>query len=127
MSMSDNITYSGGQATEGQGGFYGSGGSRAHVDAGNNHRPGAVAHVEDIKALNRLMNEVSKIDSELMAMEGAVNVRQLELKGSLRKMLTQPATLELIERLEIKGAPVWGLTETERELVKTARDHLTKC
>jgi hypothetical protein len=47
--LSDSITYSGGHASQGQGGFYGSGGSRAKNNPLPAHHPEALARVADIK------------------------------------------------------------------------------
>jgi hypothetical protein len=47
--LSDSITYSGGHASQGQGGFYGSGGSRAKNNQLPTHHPEALARVADIK------------------------------------------------------------------------------
>ncbi|GMI28945.1 hypothetical protein TrRE_jg3703, partial [Triparma retinervis] len=55
-----NITYSGGHASEGQGGFYGSGGARALQSEQTQQREGAVAHAEDVRELGRVVGEIEE-------------------------------------------------------------------
>lgn len=57
-SLSDSVTYSGGQATTGQGGFYGSGGSRV-ASASPAHHPEAVARQADVANLATIMVRMS--------------------------------------------------------------------
>ena len=78
-----SITYSGGQASEGQGGFYGSGGSRKNT-AQIKHHPEAVGDLEDIRTLVAIMENVEKLEEKLaesMASHGSsVNEESIELK-----------------------------------------------
>ena len=78
-----SITYSGGQASEGQGGFYGSGGSRKNT-AQIKHHPEAVGDLEDIRTLVAIMEHVEKLEEKLaesMASHGSsVNEESIELK-----------------------------------------------
>lgn len=65
--LSDNVTYSGGQATTGQGGFYGSGdligliallieaGGARVASSSPSHNPSAIARQADINALSSIM------------------------------------------------------------------------
>ena len=50
-----------------------------------------------------------------------VNSTTIELKRKIQKMLHTPAMRSLLNKLEVKGEPVWGLSVDERELVKTAK------
>lgn len=118
--LSDSITYSGGQASQGQGGFYGSGGSRV-VSATPQHHPEALARQADITELASIMNQIENMEVELASVGTAVTTRSIELKSGINKLATNPKVLELITRLEIKGEPVWGLSSKERDLVRNAR------
>ena len=119
-----SITYSGGQATSGQGGFYGAGGARA-TKAQTKHRPEAVAHAADIKSLRKLMEEVEELEVEL---RGAQELpKQISIKASIKKKASGKEMTELLKRLELKGQPVWGLSVSERDLVKEARKLLNSC
>ncbi len=56
-----------------------------------------------------------------MSLGTAVNAKTIELKSKIRKTISNPRVRELLNKLEIKGEPVWGLSSKERELVKSAR------
>lgn len=119
--LSDSVTYSGGQASQGQGGFYGSGGSRAAKQSQPIHHPEALARVADIKELSKIMENVESMENELRNLGSVVNSRSIELRARLKKTISNPMVLELLNRLEIKGEPVWGLSTKERDLVRLAR------
>lgn len=119
-----SITYSGGQASEGQGGFYGSGGARVKKsDVEWNSK--AVAQLEDINALIELMGEVGRLED--LVTDDSVSEPVIEAKASIKKLMTAPATVKLIEALEMGGQPVWGLSQSERVLVKSAREKMLNC
>lgn len=115
-----SITYSGGHANVGQGGFYGSGGSRVSKNVVAHH-PEAMARQADIKDLVTIMNDVESIDTELQSLGSVVSSRSIELKARLKKTVQNPKVRELLARLEIKGEPVWGLSVKERSLVVALR------
>eukprot|EP01039_Chlorochromonas_danica_P004749 gene4749-5204_t len=117
----DSVTYSGGQATQGQGGFYGSGGSRL-VKSKPAHHPEALARVADIKDLIQIMENVEILESELRSQGNVINARTIEIKARIKKTISNPKVLELLNRLEINGSPVWGLSAKERDLVRLARE-----
>eukprot|EP00903_Cladosiphon_okamuranus_P019982 g18357.t1 len=124
--FSDNVTYSGGQAGV-QGGFYGAGGARSQASPLAHHRPEALAAVDDIRRLREAMQHVSEMEVELGRLGEKVSGRSIELKSALKKRLSAPTMVELLNRLEINNQPVWGLTQEERELVKVAREKVNSC
>ena len=80
--FNSNVTYSGGHASEGQGGFYGSGGSRAALTPSAKHRPDAVAHAADVAQLVRVVEEIEKVESLILQEpEGSVTNKSIELKA----------------------------------------------
>ena len=117
-----SITYSGGQASEGQGGFYGSGGARvARGPVSWDHK--AVASSEAIRSLTGLMEEASKLEERIRSgdeLDDAV----IEAKGALKKLMTGDEVTELLEGLEMGGEPVWGLSTKERRLVREAKEKI---
>jgi hypothetical protein len=115
-----NITYSGGQASEGQGGFYGSGGSRV-INNAPKHHPEALAQQADINALAKIMSEVDKLEADLLTYGKEVNSKTIELKARIKKTISNPNVRAMLNRLEIKGEPVWGLSAKERDLVRAAK------
>ncbi|ETW03061.1 hypothetical protein H310_05490 [Aphanomyces invadans] len=92
-------TYSGGHASEGQGGFYGSLKSRSEGSA--KFTPGYRAEERDIQQLHALMQ--------------AANT------PSFAQLVADESTQQLIDRLYFKGSPVWGLSLKEREFVSSLR------
>lgn len=123
----DSITYSGGQATSGQGGYYGAGGSRAVGGLNVKHRSDALAHVEDIAKMRSIMAEVHEMESQLNAVADKDIAVKIQVKGNIKKKMTSREMFELLGKLEMKGEPVWGLSQTERELVKEARRKVNSC
>ncbi|CAH0485476.1 unnamed protein product [Peronospora farinosa] len=97
-------TYSGGHPSEGQGGFYGSAKSRS--EANSKFNPGARAEPQDVTKLQQLMKQWETQKDSLTTAEQI-------------KALTRIASEEetLIQRLLIRGAPVWGLSTQQRQFV----------
>jgi len=121
------MSHSGGHALNGQGGYYGSGGSRAALTKTSVHRPEAVAHAEDVSALHSLIPQIEKMESMLHGYGDTVDMKTIELKSSLKKLVTQPKVMDVLSKLEFKGEPVWGLSEQERELVQYVRRKVNEC
>ncbi|GMH58638.1 hypothetical protein TL16_g08984 [Triparma laevis f. inornata] len=118
----NNITYSGGQAVVGQGGFYGSGGSRSATAPDARQRPEAVAHAADIKSLHTVITEIDTLESKLLSYpENEVSNEIIGLRSQMKKLVTRPDIMTILDKLEYDGEPVWGLNERERDVVKTLR------
>eukprot|EP01083_Nonionella_stella_P044684 120262_1 len=119
-SYGDSITYSGGQASEGQGGFYGSGGARVST-LEPEHRPEMVALAADVENLALVMEEVSKLDAmleeEKEKSDSSVTGKSLEISSKIKKVMTSVDVMDCLNRLEVEGEPVWGLSSKERDLV----------
>ncbi|RLN97135.1 hypothetical protein BBJ28_00015158 [Nothophytophthora sp. Chile5] len=98
-------TYSGGQPSEGQGGFYGS--AKTRSEAGSTFSPGSRAEPQDVSKLTQVMQEWEAQKASLAAGE--------EQKKALAQLANEQGTL--IQRLVVKGAPVWGLSTPQREFV----------
>ena len=118
--------YSGGQATEGQGGYYGSGGARKIDNAGEHtQQMQMLALAADVQKITAVMGEVetleSLLESETKASNGEVTGKSIEIKANTKKLVTSPDFTESLNRLEIQGEPVWGLSSDERELIIDAR------
>mmetsp|Transcript_34400 Transcript_34400/g.57805 ORF Transcript_34400/g.57805 Transcript_34400/m.57805 type:complete len:137 (+) Transcript_34400:196-606(+) len=122
-----SVTYSGGQASVGQGGFYGSGGSRATNKGAVEHHPEAlVENLEDLKVLKALMSDIEVLEDQLATSIGnhgsSINEQSIELKAALRRKASGQQISTLLKRLEINGEPRWGLSASEREVVVNARE-----
>lgn len=127
-----NITYSGGQASEGQGGFYGSGGSRIQAEKVVEKRPEMLALAADVQHIVSVMNEVDKLEGILEREneecgDSAPSGKSIELRGSIKKVMADPKVIECLDRLEVQGEPVWGLSSSERDLIQMARQKVNDC
>ena len=60
-----------------------------------NHRPEAVARLEDIKQLGEIMADVAEMESELGKAGSSLNARTIELKSALKKTLSQPSMFKV--------------------------------
>ena len=120
-----------GQASEGQGGYYGSGGARASINE-TEHRPEMVALAADVENLTLVMEEIENLDAmledekELNAGKG-VTGKALEISSKIKKIMTSADVMDCLNRLEVEGEPVWGLSCDERDLVYAARQKVNEC
>lgn len=93
-------TYSGGQPSEGQGGFYGSAKTRSENPT---FTPGSRVEEPDLAKLTKLMAEWE-----------ATSTTSENAWGSF---VSKHVDDEFIKRLVVKGSPVWGLSLAQREFV----------
>jgi len=126
----ESITYSGGQASEGQGGFYGSGGARASK-VETEHKPEMVALQADVENLSLVMEEIynleQMLEEEKEGGNSAVTGKTLEMSAKIKKIMTSSEVMDCLNRLEVEGEPVWGLSSEERDLVHAARQKVNEC
>lgn len=121
---SGNITYSGGQASEGQGGYYASGGARAiQPPAVAGKKSDLLAQIADVDKVASVMDELENLET-LVDGESAdgISGKNIELRQSIKKLMTAGDFLESLSRLEVQGSPVWGLSESERDMIILARE-----
>jgi hypothetical protein len=126
------VQYSGGQASVGQGGFYGSGGARAlspdQVEKQQaSERNKMLAMAKDVQNIRSAMQELEMLESLLRGEDGVVSSKRIELKNSIKKLMTAPEVLESLNNLEVQGEPGWGLSCEERELIIAAREKVNEC
>eukprot|EP00553_Chaetoceros_curvisetus_P015973 CAMPEP_0204643398 /NCGR_PEP_ID=MMETSP0718-20130828/679_1 /ASSEMBLY_ACC=CAM_ASM_000674 /TAXON_ID=230516 /ORGANISM="Chaetoceros curvisetus" /LENGTH=167 /DNA_ID=CAMNT_0051664593 /DNA_START=128 /DNA_END=631 /DNA_ORIENTATION=- len=132
---SESITYSGGQACTGQGGYYGSGGARAKatpsVNVTQEQRSKMIGLAEDVEKISIVMDEVdvlqSLLDDDREASDGEVTSKNIELRGQMKRLVSDPQFSECLDRLEVEGAPVWGLSSKEHEMILLAREKINSC
>jgi hypothetical protein len=127
--FSTSPQYSGGQATEGQGGYYGSGGARALGEPSNAEavRAGVLAMAGDVQTIMTVMKEVEELEGLLERETDPASGRSIELKSNIKKLMTNSEITKSLDRLEVQGEPVWGLSSAERELVMLARELVNAC
>ena len=131
LTYTSHEQYSGGQATEGQGGFYGSGGARAQVGStgeGDDSRRQLLALAADVELIARVMEEIDVLEETLRETQSAGNVtsQTMEIKNAIKKRLTAADVIESLNRLEVQGQPTWGLSTKERELIMAAREKMNE-
>ena len=75
------------------------------------------------------MDELEVLESLLRheGDEGVTTSKSIELKSAIKKLMTAPEVLEALNRLEIQGEPVWGLSSEEREMIMLAREKVNEC
>ena len=118
--------YSGGQASEGQGGFYGSGGARV-ITSPEEHRPEMLALAADVNKVVSTMQELEVLENSLRKEQDMISPKAIELRQSIKKLMTSPEFLKCLNRLQVQGSPVWGLSSAERELIIHAREKVNEC
>lgn len=90
------------------------------------HRPELLALASDVQAVLSVMEEVDTLE-QLLREEKDLN-KSMEARTHLKKLMTCPEFLACLERLEcVKGEPVWGLNQEERELIVMARNKVNAC
>lgn len=77
------------------------------------------------------MDEVDTLESLLLReteeTAGEVTGKSIEIRAGIKKLMTSPEFMECLNRLEIQGEPVWGLSSDERDLITTARAKVNEC
>lgn len=85
----------------------------------------ALAH--DVEKISATMQELETLESLLRSESDPTSAKTMELKSTIKKLMTAPDVLESLNRLEIQGEPVWGLSSEERELIMLAREKVNEC
>lgn len=80
-----------------------------------------MARTADVAELTKIMTEIDGLEQELRSLGSTVNTRSIEIKTRIKKTISNPRVREMLNRLEIKGEPVWGLSSKERDLVRAAK------
>lgn len=81
----------------------------------------------DVEKVQHVMEEFGTLESLLMAETSEVSGKSIELKSAIKKLMTAPDFTAALNRLEVQGEPVWGLSTEERELVMFAREKVNEC
>ena len=121
--------YSGGHASDGQGGYYASfnrasGGEKGDIE---DQRKNALAMAADVQKIGAVMKELDTLEGLLQRETDPTTGRSIELKSSIKKLMTNPEVLSALDRLELEGAPVWGLSSEERDMIMDARAKVNEC
>lgn len=95
--------------------------------SGDVSRQNMLALAADVQKITAVMKELDTLEGLLECETDATTGRSIELKAGIKKLMTHPEVLESLNRLEIQGSPVWGLSSEERELIITAREKVNEC
>jgi hypothetical protein len=88
-----------------------------------------MALASDVENLTLVMEEVYKLEDllEEEKEKSGVSGKSLEISSKIKKIMTSMDVMDCLNRLEIDGEPVWGLSSSERELVHYARQKVNEC
>lgn len=87
-----------------------------------------IALSQDVEKIEQVMTELESLEYQLLESAGSgVSSKSIELKSAIKKLMTDPSVLESLNRLEIEGQPVWGLSTQEREMIILARQKVNGC
>ena len=81
----------------------------------------------DVEKLKATMEELYKLESDLYDEGDDVTNKSIELKASIKKLMTSPDVTEALDRLEVQDEPVWGLSAAEREMIIVAKQKMNEC
>ena len=95
------------------------------------HRPELLALVEDVEKVRLVMDELHNMEVLLQDLveksNGQIAGESIEMKAKIQKLCTNPEFTDCLNRLEIKGEPVWGLSGEERDMIVEARNKVNAC
>jgi hypothetical protein len=83
--------------------------------------------LELLESLLRTEEESTSSSSNTNGSSTGVSSKSMELKNSIKKLMTSTEFLESLNNLEVKGEPAWGLSCEERELIILAREKVNAC
>ena len=70
--------------------------------------PKLVPELLDIAEVAALMEEINELEAKLVGMGDDVSTESIAIKNEINRKVRNPSVKALLERLEIKGEPVWG-------------------
>lgn len=89
-----------------------------------------LAVAADVEFIQKVMDEYESLETMLRSEGGdtsTVSSKSIEIKASIKKLMTDPQVSECLNRLEVEGEPIWGLSSQERELIIEAREKVNDC
>jgi hypothetical protein len=109
----------------------------------NQERNKMLAMAHDVQTVRLVMQELDLLESLLRNEEesksttgssgspssssDAVSPKSMEIKNSMKKLMTSTDFLESLNNLEVQGEPAWGLSCEEREMIVLAREKVNAC
>jgi len=110
------------------------GGARAlgnTVSKTDEERSKMLALASDVEHITMVMDELELLENLLHHdqedNENQVTNRSIELRGSIKHLITNKEFSDCLDRLECMGKPVWGLLSEEHDLIIMARQKINQC
>ena len=86
---------------------------------------------EDVKHITMVMEDLEKLEHQLQKEQeendNKDTNRSVELRDSIKHLITNQELIECLHRLEYHGKPVWGLSSDEHDLIFLAREKMNQC
>ena len=98
-------------------------------------RPQMLALAADVTNITNTMQEVENLEQILLETvesnengeEGGITGKTIEIKSKIKKACTNPEFIDSLNRLEVNGEPIWGLSGDERDMIMDARTKVNAC
>jgi hypothetical protein len=100
-------------------------------DVDTEGRNRVIAMAADVQRIQTTVAELDELENLLRSEEednksDTVTSKTIELKNSIKKLITSKDVVESLNSLEIQGSPVWGLSTEEREMIVYLRDKMNE-
>jgi hypothetical protein len=76
----------------------------------------------DVLKISDTMKELETLEGLLQRETDPTSGRSIELKASIKKLMTNPEVFQALDRLETTGGLKWGLSSEERLMIMEARE-----
>jgi hypothetical protein len=76
----------------------------------------------DVLKISDTMKELETLEGLLQRETDPTSGRSIELKASIKKLMTNPEVFQALDRLETTGGLKWGLSSEERQMIMEARE-----
>jgi hypothetical protein len=86
-----------------------------------------LARQADVQKVIGTMQEFEVLEHSLQKEDAMISSRAIEIRQAIKKLMTSSDFLGCLNRLEVQGSPVWGLSSEERELIIHAREKVNEC
>lgn len=88
-----------------------------------------LALAADVTNITNTMEEVENLEQLLLLEneQSEITGKIIEIKSKIKKACTNPEFMDSLNRLELNGEPIWGLSGEEREMIMSARAKVNEC
>ena len=97
----------------------------------DHERSKMLALATDVEHIKMVMEELELLEHLLQKDQeehnDQVTNHSVELRGSIKHLVTNKEFLDCLDRLEYQGKPIWGLSSEEHDLISLAREKINQC